>query len=54
MVLDTPDPVRDTECQDRCLTRDRLVTIVTISPWNRDEDYDTVVKSEEGSYDIVG
>ncbi len=26
---------------------------MTSSPWNRDEDYDTVVKSEKGSYDIV-
>ena len=28
--------------------------LVTSSPWNRDEDYDTVVNSEKGSYDIVG
>ena len=27
---------------------------MTSSPWNRDEDYDTVVKSEKGSYDLVG
>ena len=26
---------------------------MTISPWNRDEDYYTVVKSEKGSNDIV-
>ena len=44
-------PVRDTEWQDRWLARDWLVTS---SLWNRDEDYDTVVKSEKGSYDIVG
>ena len=43
--LDTRDLVRDTEWQNRWLTRD---------PWNWDEDYDTVVKSEKGSYDIVG
>ena len=49
--LDTGDPVRDTEWQDRWLARDWLVTS---SPWNRDEHYDTVVKSEKGSYDLVG
>jgi hypothetical protein len=49
--LDTRDPVRDTEWQDRWLARDWLVTS---SLWNRDEDYDTVVKSEKGSYDLVG
>jgi hypothetical protein len=49
--LDTRDPVRDTEWQDRWLARDWLVTS---SPWNRDEHYDTVVKSEKGSYDLVG
>jgi hypothetical protein len=27
---------------------------VTSCPWNRDEDFDNVVKSEKGSYDIVG
>jgi len=49
--LDTRDPVRVTEWQDRCLARDWLVTSC---PWNRDEDYDTVVKSTKGSYEIVG
>jgi len=49
--LDTRDPVRVTEWQDRWLARDWLVTSC---PWNRNEDYDTVVKSEKGSYDIVG
>ena len=48
--LDTRNPVRDTEWQGRWLTR---YWLVTNSPWNRDEDYDTVVKSEKGSYDIV-
>jgi hypothetical protein len=37
--------VRDTEWQNRWLARD---------PWNWDEDYDTVVKSGKGSYDVVG
>jgi hypothetical protein len=45
------DPVRDTEWQDRWLTRDWFVTSC---PWNRDEDFDTLVNSEKGSYDIVG
>ena len=48
--LDTRGPFRYTKWQGRCLTRD---WVVTSSPWNRDEDYDTVVKSEKGSYDIV-
>jgi hypothetical protein len=50
--LHTRDPVRVTKRQDRCwLARDWLVTSC---PRNRDEDYDTVVKSEKGSYHIVG
>jgi hypothetical protein len=40
-----------TQWQDRWLARDWLVPR---SPWNRDEDYDTVVKSEKGNYDVVG
>ena len=44
--LDTWDQVRETECQDRWLTRDFL-GLETNSPWNRDEDYDNVVKSEK-------
>ena len=36
--LDTRDPIRDTEWQDRWLPRDCLVTRC---PWNRDEDFVT-------------
>jgi hypothetical protein len=28
--------------------------LVTSSPWNQDEYYDTVLNIEKGSYDIVG